>query len=42
MLFIKCKVKLKLKWTNYCVLPANKNDNDNANNIIFIIKDIKL
>ena len=42
MLFIKCKVKLKLKWTNYCVLSANKNDNDNANNIIFITKDTKL
>ena len=35
-----------MKWTKYCVLSANSNDNadndDNANNIIFTIKDTKL
>ena len=43
---IDCKIELKLKWTKYCVLSANGNDNvndnDNANNIIFAIKDTKL
>ena len=44
---INCKVGLKLNWTKYCVLTAagNENvinDNDNANNIIFTIKDTKL
>ena len=43
MLFIKCKVDLKLKWTKYCVLSvvSNENDinkNDNAGNIIFLSK----
>ena len=46
MLLIDCKIDLKLKWTKYCVLPANRsdnvNDNDNANNITFTIKDTKL
>ena len=46
MPLINCKIELKLKWTKYCVLPANDydndNDNDNANNIIFTIKDTKL
>ena len=47
ILLINCKVKLKLKWTKYCVFSAggtenDVNDNDNANNIIFIIKDAKL
>ena len=41
-----CKIELKLKWTKYIVLPANENDNDNdsnnANNIIFTIKDTEL
>ena len=46
MPFINCKVELKLKWTKYCVLSVagNVNDinnNDNANNIIFTIKDLK-
>ena len=46
MLLINCKVKLKLKWTKYCVFCAGGtendiNDNDNANNI-FTIKDTKL
>ena len=44
---INCKVGLKRNWTKYCVLSAagNENvinDNDNAKNIIFTIKDTKL
>ena len=45
---INCKVKLKLKWTKYCVLTAagadnvNGNDDDNNNNKIFAIKYTKL
>ena len=44
MPLINCKVELKLKWTKYCVLPANGNDNNdaNSNNAIFAIKDTKL
>ena len=46
MPIIKCKVELKLKLTKCCVLSAavnnNVNDNGNANNIIFTIKDTKL
>ena len=42
MPLINCKINLKLKWTKYCVFCANDNDNDNANNIIFTIKDTKL
>ena len=48
MPLINCKVELKVKWTKYCVLSAAGNDNDsdnenynNANNIIFTIKDKK-
>ena len=43
MPLINFKVKLKLKWTKYCVLCAACADNDNANpdNIIFTIKDTK-
>ena len=39
-----CKVELKLKWTKYCDLSTTGNDNtnDNPDNIIFTIKDIKL
>ena len=38
-----CKVELKLKWTKYCILSANGNDNNEANsNIIFSIKVTKL
>ena len=38
---INCKVELKLKWANHCVLAANGNDNTNVNpnSIIFTIKD---
>ena len=44
---INCKVELKLKWTEYCVLSVagkenNINDDADANNIIFTIKDRKL
>ena len=45
MLLINSKVKLKLKWTNQCVLAAAGNDNIGANpdNIIFTtFKDAKL
>ena len=43
MPLINCKVELKLKWTNPCVLSSNGNDSDaNSNNIIFTIKDTKL
>ena len=44
MPLINCKVELKIKWTKYCVLSANDidDDNDNANNIIFTIKDTRL
>ena len=42
MPLINCKINLKLKSTKYCVFSANDNDNDNANNIIFTIKDTKL
>ena len=47
MTLINCKVGLKLKWTKYCVLSAAGNDNNinedaNASNIIFTIKDTKL
>ena len=40
MPLINWKVELKIKWTKYYVLSAN--DNVNANNIIFTIKDTKL
>ena len=40
MLLINCKIVLKLKWTKYCVLSGNSNDNDN--NITFSIKSTKL
>ena len=47
MPLINCKVELKLKWTKYCVLSAGGaenviNEDANANNIIFTIKDTKL
>ena len=46
MPLINWNVELRLKWKKYCVLSVggdeNLNDNNNANNIIFIIKDTKL
>ena len=45
MSLINCKVELKLKWMNHCVLSPIDADNDDAsssNNIIFTIKDTKL
>ena len=44
MPLINCKVELKLKWSNYCVLSAAGIDNANGNddNIIFTIKNTKL
>ena len=46
MPLINCKIESKLKWTKHCVLSPNGNDNvndiDNANDIIFTIKDTKL
>ena len=43
MPLINCKVELKLKQSNYCVLSAACNDNANGNdNITFTIKDTKL
>ena len=46
MPLINCKVELKLKWTKYCVFSVAGNENEvnnnNANNIIFTIKDINL
>ena len=49
MPLINCKLELKLKWTKYCVLFVAGNEiqsyndnNDNANKIIFTIKDTKL
>ena len=45
MLLINCKVELKFISTKYCVLSvaANENaNNNNADNIIFTIKDTKL
>ena len=42
MPLINCKIELKLKWTKYCVFTANENDNGNADNIIFTIKETKL
>ena len=47
MSLIYCKGDLKPKWTKYCVFSATGNDNDindngNANDIIFTIKDKRL
>ena len=42
MPLINCKVKLKLKWINYCVLSAAVADNDRDNKIIFIVRGTKL
>ena len=44
MPLIKCKFKIKLKWTKYYVLAAAGNGNTDANpdNIFINIKDAKL
>ena len=44
MPLINCKIELKLKWTNYCILSAVGEDNANNRDdiIIFTIKDTKL
>ena len=44
MPLINCKIELKLKWAKYFVLPANGDDDDdaNSNKIISIIEDTKL
>ena len=44
MPIINCKVQFKIKWTNPRVFSATgaNNDNGNSNDIIFIIKDLKL
>ena len=47
MPLINCKVELKLKWTKYCVLSVAGNESginniDNANDIVFTVKDTKL
>ena len=44
---INCRVELKLRWTKYCILSVagnenNSNEDANANNIIFTVKDTKL
>ena len=41
---INCKVELKLKWTDHCVLSAFRFDNNDPNhyNVIFTFKDTKL
>ena len=46
MSFINCKIEIKIKCTKYCVLSvagneSDVNNNDNANNIIFTIKNKK-
>ena len=41
MPLINCKVELKGKWTKYCVLASDSNDNTN-DNIMFTIKDTNL
>ena len=47
MSLFNCNLELKLKWTNYCVFSAVGteniiNEDANANNINFTIKDTKL
>ena len=44
MPLINCNIKLKLKWTNYCALPAACEDNENNrnDNFIFTINDTRL
>ena len=47
MQLIRCKEKLRLKWTKYCIFSSAgnenvNNDDDHANNIILTIKYTKL
>ena len=48
MSLINCKVEIKIQCTKYCIFSraGNENqidnDNNNANNIVFTIKDTKL
>ena len=43
MPLINCKVESTLKWTKYCALSADDNDDTNANpKSFFTIKDTKL
>ena len=46
MSLINCKIDLNFKWTKYCVLSTNGNNNvnknDNANNITLSIKSKKI
>ena len=44
MPLINCKIELKLKWTKCFVLstPGNDDIKNNANNIIFTMKDTEL
>ena len=38
MPLISCEIELKLKWTNYCVLPAaGANVNNNGSNNIILL-----
>ena len=41
---IKCKIELKLRWSEHCILAVADAENDGAhsNEIIFIIKHTKL
>ena len=41
MPLINYKIESKIKWKKYCVLSVNGNDNNDANNIIFTIKETK-
>ena len=45
MPFVNCKIELKFKWANYCVLSAAGKENvtnNDSDNIIFTVKDPKL
>ena len=37
MLLINCKIELKLKWRNYCVLSAAGTDNTNDLNNVPVV-----
>ena len=42
MPLINCKIELKLRWTNHCILASAGVENNNVDFIIFIIEDTKL